>query len=290
VTLCSYKKEVLIVARRARLDAELVRRKLARSREQAAALVADGRVQVHGTVARKVAAMIDPADPVLVTGADPATEYASRGGHKLAGALAAFGLPVDGLRCLDAGASTGGFTDVLLRAGAAQVVAVDVGYGQLAWPIRTNDKVVVLERTNVRTLTPEAIGGTVDLTVADLSFISLRLVLPALAACTAPGGDLALMVKPQFEVGRERVGAGGVVRDPGLRAEAVLEVAAAGAELGLGVAAVTASPLPGPSGNVEFFIWFRRGAPPADPDRVRAVVAAGPSGVGRLPTGREGVA
>jgi len=241
-------------------------------------LVADGRVQVRGTVARKVAAMIDPADPVVVTGADPATEYVSRGGHKLAGALAAFGLPVAGRRCLDAGASTGGFTDVLLRAGAAQVVAVDVGYGQLAWPIRTNDKVVVQERTNVRTLTPEAIGGLVDLTVADLSFISLRLVLPALAACTAPDGDLALMVKPQFEVGKDRVGAGGVVRDPLLRAEAVLQVAAAGAELGLGVAGVTASPLPGPSGNVEFFVWFRRGAPPADPDRVRAVVAAGPSG------------
>jgi 23S rRNA (cytidine1920-2'-O)/16S rRNA (cytidine1409-2'-O)-methyltransferase len=268
----------LIVARRARLDAELVRRKLARSREQAAALVADGRVQVRGTVARKVAAMIDPADPVVVSGEDPATEYVSRGGHKLAGALAAFGLPVEGRRCLDAGASTGGFTDVLLRAGAAQVVAVDVGYGQLAWPIRTNDKVVVLERTNVRTLTPDAIGGPVDLTVADLSFISLRLVLPALAACTAPDGDLALMVKPQFEVGKERVGAGGVVRDPQLRADAVLQVAAAGGELGLGVAGVTASPLPGPSGNVEFFVWFRRGAPPADPDRVRTVVAAGPSG------------
>jgi 23S rRNA (cytidine1920-2'-O)/16S rRNA (cytidine1409-2'-O)-methyltransferase len=268
----------LIVARRARLDAELVRRKLARSREQAAALVADGRVQVRGTVARKVAAMIDPADPVVVSGEDPATEYVSRGGHKLAGALAAFGLPVEGRRCLDAGASTGGFSDVLLRAGAAQVVAVDVGYGQLAWPIRTNDKVVVLERTNVRTLTPDAIGGPVDLTVADLSFISLRLVLPALAACTAPDGDLALMVKPQFEVGKERVGAGGVVRDPQLRADAVLQVAAAGGELGLGVAGVTASPLPGPSGNVEFFVWFRRGAPPADPDRVRTVVAAGPSG------------
>ena len=266
------------MARRARLDAELVRRKLARSREQAAALVADGRVQVRGTVARKVAAMIDPADPVLVTGADPATEYVSRGGHKLAGALAAFGLPVQGRRCLDAGASTGGFTDVLLRAGAAQVVAVDVGYGQLAWPIRTNDKVVVLERTNVRTLTPAAIGGVVELTVADLSFISLRLVLPALALCTAPDGDLALMVKPQFEVGKERVGPGGVVREPELRAEAVLDVAGAGLELGLGVAGVAASPLPGPSGNVEFFVWFRRGAPPADPARVRAVVAAGPSG------------
>jgi 23S rRNA (cytidine1920-2'-O)/16S rRNA (cytidine1409-2'-O)-methyltransferase len=269
------------MARRARLDAELVRRKLARSREQAASLVEAGRVQVRGTVARKVAAMIDPADPVLVTGEDPQTEYVSRGGHKLFGALAAFGprgLVVAGRRCLDAGASTGGFTDVLLRAGAAQVVAVDVGYGQLAWPIRTDERVVVQERTNVRTLTPEAIGGTVDLTVADLSFISLRLVLPALAACTAPDGDLALMVKPQFEVGRERVGAGGVVRDWQLRAEAVLDVAAAAAELGLGVAGVTASPLPGPSGNVEFFVWFRRDAPAADRAEIDRVVAAGPSG------------
>jgi 23S rRNA (cytidine1920-2'-O)/16S rRNA (cytidine1409-2'-O)-methyltransferase len=269
------------MARRARLDAELVRRKLARSREQAAALVADGRVKVRGTVAHKVAAMIDPADPVVVTGDDPATEYVSRGGHKLAGALAAFapdGLTVAGRRCLDAGASTGGFTDVLLRAGAARVVAVDVGYGQLAWPIRTSDRVDVHERTNVRTLTPEAIGGPVDLTVADLSFISLRLVLPALAGCTAPHGDLVLMVKPQFEVGKERVGPGGVVRDPALRAEAVLDVAAAAVEVGLGVAGVTASPLPGPSGNVEFFVWFRRDASPADPDRVRGVVAAGPSG------------
>jgi 23S rRNA (cytidine1920-2'-O)/16S rRNA (cytidine1409-2'-O)-methyltransferase len=269
------------MARRARLDAELVRRKLARSREQAAALVEAGRVRVRGTVARKVAAMIDPADPVLVTGEDPATEYVSRGGHKLAGALAVFGrrgLAVTGRRCLDAGASTGGFTDVLLRAGAAQVVAVDVGYGQLAWPIRTDDRVVVLERTNVRTLTPELIDGVVDLTVADLSFISLRLVLPALAACTAAGGDLALMVKPQFEVGKERVGTGGVVRDWRLRAEAVLDVTAAAAPLGLGVAGVTASPLPGPSGNVEFFVWFRRDAPPADRAEIERVVAAGPSG------------
>jgi 23S rRNA (cytidine1920-2'-O)/16S rRNA (cytidine1409-2'-O)-methyltransferase len=267
------------MARRARLDAELVRRKLARSREQAAALVAAGRVRVRGDVATKVAAMIDPADPVVVSGDDPTTDYVSRGGHKLAGALAAFdGLTVAGRRCLDAGASTGGFTDVLLRAGAAQVVAVDVGYGQLAWPLRTNDRVVVLERTNVRTLTPDVIGGPVALTVADLSFISLRLVLPALAACTAPDGDLALMVKPQFEVGRERVGSGGVVRDEGLRAEAVMDVAAVADGLGLGVAGVAASPLPGPSGNVEFFVWFRRGAPPADPERVRAVVAAGPSG------------
>jgi 23S rRNA (cytidine1920-2'-O)/16S rRNA (cytidine1409-2'-O)-methyltransferase len=269
------------MARRARLDAELVRRKLARSREQAAALVAAGRVQVRGTVARKVAAMVDPADPVVVSGDDPTTDYVSRGGHKLAGALAAFapeGLAVAGCRCLDAGASTGGFTDVLLRAGARRVVAVDVGYGQLAWPLRTDDRVVVLDRTNVRALTPDAIGGEVDLTVADLSFISLRLVLPALAACTTTDGDLVLMIKPQFEVGRDRVGAGGVVRDPELRVEAVLDVAAAAAGLGLGVAGVTASPLPGPSGNVEFFVWFRREAPPVDAGRVRAVVAAGPAG------------
>ena len=269
------------MVRRVRLDAELVRRKLARSREQAAALIDAGRVQVRGTVARKAAAMVDTADPVLVTGEDPAGEWVSRGAHKLIGALDAFapdGLVVQGRRCLDAGASTGGFTQVLLTRGAAGVVAVDVGYGQLAWPLRTDDRVTVRERTNVRTLTTGDIDGPVALTVADLSFISLRLVLPALAACTAPGGDLVLMVKPQFEVGRERVGTGGVVRDPELRVEAVLGVAAAGAELGLGVAGVTASPLPGPSGNVEFFLWFRDDAPPVLDEVVRDAVAAGPSG------------
>ncbi|WP_327039526.1 TlyA family RNA methyltransferase [Micromonospora maris] len=267
------------MARRNRLDAELVRRGLARSREQAAALVEAGRVQLRGVRAHKAAAMVDPADPLLVTGDDPTSEYVSRGGHKLAGALAAFtpgGLTVAGRRCLDAGASTGGFTDVMLRAGAAEVVAVDVGYGQLAWSLRNDERVRVFERTNVRTLTTDVIGGPVELTVADLSFISLRLVLPALAGCT--DGDLVLMVKPQFEVGKERVGAGGVVRDPALRAEAVLDVAAAAAGHQLGLVDVAASPLPGPSGNVEFFVWLRRGAPPADPQRVRAVVAAGPQG------------
>ncbi|NJC71811.1 TlyA family RNA methyltransferase [Planosporangium thailandense] len=266
------------MARRIRLDAELVRRGLVRSREQAAALIEAGRVEVRGTVARKAAAQVDPADPVVVTGGEALDEYVSRGGHKLVGALEAFtadGLAVAGRRCLDAGASTGGFTDVLLRAGAARVVAVDVGYGQLAWSLRTDERVHVLERTNVRTLTPEAIGGTVDLTVADLSFISLRLVLPALAACTAPDGDLVPMVKPQFEVGRERVGAGGVVRDPQVRADAVLDVAAAAGELGLGVAGVVHSPLPGPSGNIEFFLWLRRDAPPVNPEAVRRVAEWG---------------
>ncbi|NUO60785.1 MAG: TlyA family RNA methyltransferase [Hamadaea sp.] len=268
------------MARRLRLDAELVRRGLARSREQAAALVEAGRVEVRGQVARKVAAMVDTADPVRVTGADVADEYVSRGGHKLAGALDAFmpkGLVVEGRRCLDAGASTGGFTDVLLRRGAAHVAAVDVGYGQIAWSLRTDDRVTVIERTNVRTLTPDVIDGPVGLTVADLSFISLRLVLPALAACT--DGDLALMVKPQFEVGKERVGAGGVVRDPALRAEAVVDVARTGWDLGLGVAGVVASPLPGPSGNVEFFLWFRSDAPPVDPEEVARVAGVSHSEV-----------
>src|SRR4051812_25988714 len=191
--------------------------------------------------------MIDPADPVLVSGEDPATEYVSRGGHKLAGALAAFGadgLAATGRRCLDAGASTGGFTDVLLRAGAREVVAVDVGYGQLAWSLRSDERVRVHDRTNVRELTTELIGGPVDVVVADLSFISLALVLEPLLAVTNQDGDLALMVKPQFEVGKERVGRGGVVRDAGLRAEAVAAVAVRAAGLGWGARAVARSPLP----------------------------------------------
>ncbi|MFI5911097.1 TlyA family RNA methyltransferase [Dactylosporangium sp. NPDC051541] len=264
------------MARRNRLDAELVRRGLARSREQAAALIAAGRVEVRGTAAGKAAAQIDPADPVRVL-ESVEDEYVSRGGHKLAGALDAFaarpgGLSVDGRRCLDAGASTGGFTDVLLRRGAAAVAAVDVGYGQIAWSLRTDERVHVIERTNVRTLTPEQIGGVCDLTVADLSFISLRLVLPALLACTGPDGDLVPMVKPQFEVGKEALGDRGVVRDPALRTGAVLDVAAAAAGLGLGVAGVARSPLPGPQGNVEFFLWLRRDAPPVDPAAVKEIV------------------
>jgi 23S rRNA (cytidine1920-2'-O)/16S rRNA (cytidine1409-2'-O)-methyltransferase len=263
------------MARRTRLDAELVRRGLARSREQAAALIAEGRVEVRGTVAGKAAAQVDPADALRVLGPPAEADYVSRGGHKLAGALSAFAdLDVRGRRCLDAGASTGGFTDVLLRAGAAEVVAVDVGYGQLAWSLRSDARVRVVERTNVRTLTPDAIGGPVDVTVADLSFISLRLVLPALVACTAPGGDLVPMVKPQFEVGRELVGDGGVVRDPQLRAGAVLDVAGAAGSLGLGVAGVAVSPLPGPSGNIEFFLWLRRDAPPVDAGFVRSLAGA----------------
>jgi 23S rRNA (cytidine1920-2'-O)/16S rRNA (cytidine1409-2'-O)-methyltransferase len=264
------------VARRNRLDVELVRRGLARSREQAAELVEQGRVELRGTRASKAAAMVDPADPVRVVD-DDGDGFVSRGARKLAGALAAFGpvgLRVSGRRCLDAGASTGGFTQLLLREGAAEVVAVDVGYGQLAWVLRNDSRVRMHERTNVRSLTPATIGGPVDLTVADLSFISLRLVLPALAGCTAADGDLVPMVKPQFEVGRDRVGAGGVVRDPRMRADAVLDVADTAAGLGLGVAGVVASPLPGPAGNVEFFLWLRRDAGPVDRSLVEAAAEA----------------
>jgi len=263
---------------RRRLDAELVRRGLARSRDAAADLITAGHVIVSGRTATKPATAVAAADPVVVTAPDT-DRYASRGAHKLRGGLAAFmpqGLTVAGRRCLDAGASTGGFTDVLLREGAGHVVAVDVGYGQLAWSLRSDDRVTVLDRTNVRDLTLGAIGEPIELIVADLSFISLRLVLPALAGCATPGADLVLMVKPQFEVGKDLVGKGGVVRDPALRARAVRDVADAASELGLGVAGVTASPLPGPSGNVEYFLWLARGAPALDTEALDSAVKDGP--------------
>jgi 23S rRNA (cytidine1920-2'-O)/16S rRNA (cytidine1409-2'-O)-methyltransferase len=271
--------------RRLRLDAELVRRGLARSREHASELIAAGRVKVAGGVAAKPATGVT-TDVAIVVAEDPdRPDYVSRGGHKLAGALAAFeqlGLTVAGRRCLDAGASTGGFTDVLLRNGAAEVVAVDVGYGQLAWSLRSDERVRVVDRQNVRELTPELVGGPVDLVVGDLSFISLSLVLDALFGVTRADGDLALMVKPQFEVGKDRVGRGGVVRDPALRAEAVSGVAAAAGTRGWGARAVTVSPLPGPSGNVEFFLWLRSGAATITDADIEAVVrgATGPGAAG----------
>ena len=264
------------MARRARLDAELVRRSLARSREHAQALIAQGRVTVAGQAATKPATGVEAGTPVVVRTDPDEPSWVSRGAHKLIGALDGLGVPVADRRVLDAGASTGGFTEVCLRRGARQVVAVDVGYGELAWSLRTDDRVVVHERTNVRTLTPEAIDGPVDLVVADLSFISLRLVLPALLACTRPDGELLPMVKPQFEVGRERLGTGGVVRDLGHRADAVTAVARAAHELGWGTAGVVASPLPGPAGNVEFFLRLRADAPPPDPDTIARAVQEGP--------------
>jgi 23S rRNA (cytidine1920-2'-O)/16S rRNA (cytidine1409-2'-O)-methyltransferase len=191
---------------------------------------------------------------------DERDEYVSRGGHKLAGALDAFKeLKVEGRIALDAGASTGGFTDVLLKRGAKKVIAVDVGYGQLAWELRQDSRVEIHDRTNVRALSRDVIRDEVDLVVADLSFISLAMVLPALISVSSSETDFLLMVKPQFEVGREKLGAGGVVREPELRRAAVSEVAKSAYEMGLGTFGVVASPLPGPSGNVEYFLWLKGG-------------------------------
>ena len=271
-----------MTAARVRLDAELVRRGLARSREQAGELVAAGLVTVAGQRAAKPATQVSRDVPITIADAgEPG--YVSRGGHKLAGALAAFGsgrprpagLVVAGRPCLDAGASTGGFTDVLLRAGAAHVVAADVGYGQLAWSLRTDPRVTVLDRVNVRTL--DRVTPVPELVVADLSFISLTLVLPALVACAAPDADFVLLVKPQFEVGKGRVGAGGVVREAADRSASVRRVTDAAGQLGLGVLGVTASPLPGPAGNVEYFVWLRRGAPPLDEGQLERAIEEGPS-------------
>ncbi len=268
------------MARRARLDAELVRRGMARSRAQAADLIAAGQVLVRGQAAAKAATQVGLDEAISIDhagGNDGMPDYASRGGHKLAGALAAFaGLDVAGRRCLDAGASTGGFTDVLLRTGAAHVVAVDVGYGQLAWPLRTDDRVTVLERVNIRNLVPAQVAPPPGLVTADLSFISLTQVLPALIAAAQPDADFVLLVKPQFEVGKGQVGSGGVVRDPDLRAAAVRAVATAAQEHKLGVRGITASPLPGPAGNVEYFLWLAAGAPPLEDAMLLAAIEAGP--------------
>ncbi len=206
-----------------------------------------------------------------------APDYVSRGGTKLDHALKRFAVDVAGRSALDAGASTGGFTDCLLRRGAARVIAVDVAYGQLAWTLRNDERVRVLERTNVRTLDLIAAGeALVDLVVADLSFISLRLVRDALLAASTPGADLVLLVKPQFEAPRARVERGGVVRDPSVWGETMRSVANAFRETGCGLVAATASPLVGPAGNREFFLGLRRGAPDAGDDLTGLAVEGAP--------------
>ncbi|MDN5963548.1 MAG: TlyA family RNA methyltransferase [Actinomyces sp.] len=267
-----------------RIDSELVRRGLTRSRAQARELIEAGRVRLDGEVVTKPARQMDPAQAILLE-EEPEDEYVSRGARKLAGALDALGEDapvVRGRRCLDAGASTGGFTDVLLRRGAASVVAVDVGYGQLAWRLRQDPRVEVHDRTNVRTLEPASVAPAPQLVVGDLSFISLSLVLPALVGAATPDADFLLMVKPQFEIGRERLGHGGVVRDPAQHVETVEAVADSARGLGLDIHAVEASPLPGPSGNVEYFLAMRAGHPAPIPvqdlhDRIVDAVNRGPA-------------
>jgi 23S rRNA (cytidine1920-2'-O)/16S rRNA (cytidine1409-2'-O)-methyltransferase len=261
-----------------RLDSELVRRGLAHSREFARSLIEDGRVKLNGNTAEKPATQVSQDASIIVISEDGAVDFVSRGGYKLTGALEAFPLiKIEGRTALDAGASTGGFTDVLIRRGIRHVIAVDVGYGQLAWSLRNDSRVEIHDRTNIRSLVLSDIGEPVDLLVADLSFISLNLVIPAFAGLTHSDSDLLLMVKPQFEVGRERLGAGGVVREVHLRVEAVESVVAVAGSHGLGAVGVVASPLPGPAGNVEYFIWCRHGDVQIGRAEIELAVAQGPA-------------
>lgn len=238
-------------AKKQRLDVLLVERGLASGRDRARALVLAREVTVDGRVAVRPAEPVAP-DAAIVVKTGP--RFVSRGGDKLDHALARSGIAVEGLRCLDVGASTGGFTDCLLQRGAAYVVAVDVAYGELAAKVRDDSRVEVVERTNARDLTP--LDPPADLGVMDVSFISAATVLPALARSIRPGGELLVLVKPQFEAGREAVQKGGVVRDPVVHAACVAKVALAAVESGLRVRGVIRSPLLGPAGNREFFLWL----------------------------------
>ena len=237
---------------RERLDRVLVERGLAESRERAQALILAGAVTVDGQIARRAAAPVGPEARVELAARLP---YVSRGGLKLERALDAFDLDVRDLTLADVGASTGGFTDCLLQRGAARVYAIDVGRGQLDWRLRQDPRVVVMERTHARGL--ERLPEPVDAAVADLSFISLRQVLPSVFGWLRPGGWVVALVKPQFEAGRRQVGRGGVVRDPAVHAQVLRDVAAAVAERGRRVVAVTASPITGPAGNREFLVEVR---------------------------------
>jgi 23S rRNA (cytidine1920-2'-O)/16S rRNA (cytidine1409-2'-O)-methyltransferase len=246
------------VTERVRLDLLLAQRGIFPSRARAAASVMAGEVRVgeHGERAGKPGQLVAADVAVAV---DERPRFASRGGIKLANALDATGLDPAGRRALDAGASTGGFTDCLLQRGAAHVVAVDVGYGELDWTLRTDERVTVLERTNARALIPDRLPFRPDLLVADLSFISLAKVLPALLGCAAERFDGLLLVKPQFEVGRDRVGKGGVVRSATDRRAALVAVAGAARGLGAAVLGFASSGLPGPKGNRETFAWLAEG-------------------------------
>ena len=257
---------------RVRLDSLLAERGLFASRSRAAAAVMAGEVRVADRRALKPGQLTDPAAEIVV---DAAPAYVSRGGVKLANALDALGVPVAARDCLDAGASTGGFTDCLLQRGAERVIALDVAYGELDYRLRQDPRVTVIERTNARSVAE--LPFPPSLIVMDLSFISLRKVLPAVLALAAAAFDCLAMVKPQFEVGRSRVGKGGVVRDPALRRSAVADVAACGVSLGCSVMGFAASGLPGPAGNLETFAWLAEGGRPGAVEDVAAAVEAAAS-------------
>ena len=258
--------------RRRRLDAELIRRGLVASSDDVTEALAAGRVTVAGRTVHNPASLVARDEPISLLGAP--RPYPSRGGVKLSAALNRFGVDPSGRRCLDAGASTGGFTDVLLDGGAASVVAVDVGYGQLSWRLRRDPRVTVMERTNVRDLRPEDIPAPVDVVTADLSFVSLRTVVPALVPLASGAADMVLLVKPQFEAARAQVQTGGVVTDPTVWLQTLRRVASACRHAGAGPLAAMASPLPGPAGNVEFFLHAGVGHPGRAVD-LEAAVAEG---------------
>ena len=239
-----------------RLDRLLVDRGLVPSRERAQRLIMAGEVLVDDRPVTKPGTTVEAEAAVRLRAA--ASPYVSRGGEKLAGALDAFGVEPAGRVCCDVGASTGGFTDVLLRRGAARVVALDVGYGQLAWSLRQDPRVTVLERVNARALEPGMLPATPTLVTVDVSFISLALVLPAVARVLPAGGEVVALVKPQFEAGRGEVGKGGVVRDPAVRAACVARVREVAVACGFAVRGEAPSVLPGPKGNQEVFVWLQR--------------------------------
>ena len=244
---------------RVRLDSLLAERGLFPSRSRAAAAVMAGQVRL-GPGDAKAAKPGQLVDPDVELGVDAPPPYVSRGGIKLRNAHDALAVDPAGRRCLDVGASTGGFTDCLLQAGAEHVVALDVAYGELDWSLREHPRVTVIERVNARALEPAQLPYAPDLIVADVSFISLRKVLPAVLACAAERFDALAMVKPQFEAGREHVSRGGVVREPEARREAIGAVAACASELGAAVLGFASSELPGPAGNRETFVWLGEGA------------------------------
>jgi len=239
-----------------RLDRVLVDRGLTTSREQARALILAGRVLVNDIKIDKAGSLVPESAEVRITG--DLNPFVSRGGVKLQGALAAFGIDVAGLTVLDVGASTGGFTDCLLQAGAQKVYALDVGYGQLAWKLRSDDRVVPIERTNIRYFDSAGITDPLDMATVDASFISLKIILPRVIDLLQPGGILLALIKPQFEVGRGQVGKHGVVSDPILHQAVVEEITQFCRQLQLEEIAACESPLLGPAGNREFFIFARR--------------------------------
>jgi 23S rRNA (cytidine1920-2'-O)/16S rRNA (cytidine1409-2'-O)-methyltransferase len=243
---------------RTRLDLEMTRRGLAESREGAQRLIMAGKVRVNSRPAAKADLKVAAETLIEVVGAS--AEYASRGGYKLAAAIDHFAIEVAGRRALDVGASTGGFTDVLLRRGAVSVIALDVGYGQIAEKLRRDERVIVMDRTNIRNVAPADLAYAPDLIVIDTSFISLRLVLPATIAIAAPRAEIIALVKPQFEVGKGKVGKGGIVRDAALRMQAVEGVLTFAREAGLVVAGPVESPIHGAAGNIEYLALMRKGS------------------------------